>query len=124
MFSHLGIDFGTKHIGLALGDKQSGVVVVHETIRNDEKSLATIVRLIQIENIECIVLGRPIDLNGRDFPVTRQMDAWKEKMQTLIDLPIIVVDERFTTSLIAPSGRSYADFGKDEMPIGCIYRRF
>ncbi len=77
----LGIDFGTKRIGLAISDDEGSFAFPLKTIENNQNSIEEISRLIQEREIERVVLGDP----GSDEFVqdTRaKILVFKEKIET------------------------------------------
>jgi len=95
----LGIDFGTKRIGLAI--KRSGVDLVlpfgvFEWDGTDEK-LQDLVDLISKENFNKIVIGLPLDLDGKEALNTKRVREFADRIKEKIDIPIEFADERFSS---------------------------
>jgi len=100
----LGLDLGTKTIGLALSDSNWQVSSAIETIRRTKftKDLEALKALIAERGVKGLVLGLPVNMDGSEGPrcqSTRQFASNLEKMGEL-DLPILLWDERLSTSAV------------------------
>lgn len=96
----LGIDYGLKKLGLALGDTETGIAVPLETIpHTDHKLLDDLALLIQNEGIEHIVVGVPLKTGGHhdstQLNITRQ---FIETLRAAVHIPVEEEDESFTTA--------------------------
>lgn len=92
----LGIDFGTKRIGLAISDDEGSFAFPLKTIENNQNSIEEISRLIQEREIKKVVLGDP----GSDEFVqdTRaKILVFKEKLET--SGVLVVLQNESMTSL-------------------------
>lgn len=61
---YLGIDFGSKRVGLAVSDEEGRIAFPKETLRNDSKLLQNILDFIKKEKIEKIVIGESLNSKG------------------------------------------------------------
>lgn len=99
----LGLDFGSKTTGVAVSDLLGITAQGVETItRKDENKLrqtcARIEELIQEYEIEEIVLGYPKNMNNTSGERVEKTLAFKEMLERRTGLPVILWDERLTTS--------------------------
>ncbi len=96
----LGIDPGTKRIGLAVSDA-SGIIasplVVLQRTRSLRHDLGEIVKIAQEHEVAVIVYGLPLNLDGSSGPAARNAVAESRQLATLIDVPVELHDERLTT---------------------------
>ena len=94
----LGIDFGTKRVGLALSDRTNMIASPYKTLNYDsENDLVTQLETIISENdIEILVLGLPINMKGKDTAQTIKVRNFKEILSTL-RIPIVYEDERLSS---------------------------
>ena len=94
----LGIDFGTKRVGLALSDRSNIIASPYRTLNYvSEKDLITQLEIIISKNdIEILVLGLPINMKGEDTAQTMKVRNFKEILSTL-RIPIVYEDERLSS---------------------------
>ena len=99
----LGLDFGSKTTGVAVSDPLGITAQGVETItRKDENKLrqtcARIEELIREYEIETIVLGYPKNMNNTSGERVEKTLAFKEMLERRTGLPVVLWDERLTTS--------------------------
>jgi putative Holliday junction resolvase len=95
----IGIDAGTKTLGLALSDVTRSVASALETIRR-QKFTVDAKRLLEIageQKVAGFVLGLPINLNGSEGPRAQATRALARNLNGLSPLPILLWDERLTS---------------------------
>lgn len=94
----LGIDFGSKRVGLALSDRSNLIASPYKTlIYISEKELISQISLIISENdITIVVLGLPINMKGQDTIQTNKVRNFKDSL-SILGLPIIYEDERLSS---------------------------
>lgn len=98
----MGLDFGSKTVGVAMSDPLFTIAQPLEIIRRKEenklrKTLARIEELILEYEVEEIVLGLPLNMNdteGERVVLTRE---FKDKLERRTGLPVYTWDERLTT---------------------------
>jgi putative Holliday junction resolvase len=94
---HLGIDFGTKRIGIALSDEQGTIAFPKEILQNSKNLIHDILTIITQENIGKIVVGKSIDQQGNRNSVMDQIDLFIQELQKNTDIPVFLQDEQFTS---------------------------
>lgn len=109
----LGIDYGSKYIGLAISDRSNTVAHSKEVLtRTDlKKDLETIKDYIKKYEIDEIVVGMPTSLNGSQGPRAEKTQQFINFLNNHLDLKITEWDERFTT-LIAEQSMLDADLSR------------
>ncbi len=93
----LGIDFGQKRIGLAVGQTLTRIANPLLTVQNDGGFWQQLSKHIAEWNINQIVIGLPLDMSGEDQEITRQVRNFSKKIQRETKLPVHLVDERLTS---------------------------
>lgn len=93
----LGIDYGTKKVGLALTDEKGVMAFPHSVVPNDEKLQATIEKIIEKEKVEQVVIGHSVDKEGNPNKVQEAIDAFMLDLTLSIGVPIELEKERYTT---------------------------
>jgi putative Holliday junction resolvase len=96
----LGLDLGTRTIGIAISDVTRLVASPLETIRRTRFSTdaAALLRLAEADAIAGFVLGLPINLDGSEGPRVQATRAFARNLNGLSPLPILLWDERLTTA--------------------------
>ena len=96
----LGVDLGSKRIGIAVSDMSgtiaSALTTVHrsKSRRHDHGEIA---RLARIEECSVVVVGLPLSLDGTHGPAARAATNEVARMSSVVEVPIEMYDERFTT---------------------------
>lgn len=96
---YLGLDLGTKTLGIAISDKTHTIANPYKTIRfnNPSELIEPLKQIIIEENIGKIALGLPKNMNNSlGFASKRSID-FKELLEKNIDVPIVLIDERLST---------------------------
>jgi len=95
----MGIDFGTKRIGIALSDELFMTAQGADTIyRKDPKSdFEAISKLVNENNVIEIVVGLPISMDGTHSQKTKEALSFVEELSKAVTVPVKTWDERLTT---------------------------
>jgi len=95
----LGIDFGTKRIGLALSDRSAKFAFPHSVISNLSTSdVDRLVKKICEENdVKKIVLGRPMGYKGDATKILKEIEKFKNKLEKEVGLEVVYENEVLTT---------------------------
>jgi len=92
---YLGIDYGTKRIGLAVSNNEGTLAFPKETITNSQDLVQDILDIIEYESIERIVIGKSLDPWGSENLVQREIDSFIKKLSyDLNNIEILQQDER------------------------------
>jgi len=94
----LGLDFGSKRIGLAISDGLGITAQPLDTITPDK--LHTLNELIKEYEVEELVVGLPLNMNGSKGPKAEEAIAFVEELKKTISVPIKMWDERLTTMAV------------------------
>lgn len=78
----LGIDYGEKNIGTAIGYFENGVTNTLEVVRRtkDEREIPHLLNLIKQWHIDTVVLGLPLSSNGEETPACKKVRAFGSKL--------------------------------------------
>lgn len=95
----LGLDFGTKTIGVAVSDRLQTVATPRETIKRKKFGIdADAIELLISENeISGIVLGLPMNMDGSEGPRAQSTRAFARNLAGRVDVPMFFWDERLST---------------------------
>jgi len=101
----MGLDLGSKTIGLALGDSGHKIATPFDTIRRKKFGLdaAALAEIIAAENIGGLVMGLPLNMDGSAGPRVQATQAFLRNLANLPDfpaLPVLLWDERLSTAAV------------------------
>lgn len=97
----LGLDVGTKAIGLALCDSRWTIATPAELLRRTRfaKDLERLRTLVREQGVAGLVVGLPLSLDGSDSPRTQSVRAFARNLEPL-GLPVLLWDERWSTQAV------------------------
>lgn len=90
---YLGIDWGEKRIGLALADSEIKIATPFKVVGDIDE----LVRVVEDEQIDTIVLGKPYQISNFKFPISKQFEKFFKIIKQKVNLPIEMVDERLSS---------------------------
>ena len=95
----LGLDLGTKTIGLALSDRLWTTATPLSTIKRKKFGLdaAALMQVVDQHEVGGLVLGLPLNMDGTEGPRVQSTRAFVRNLQPLCDLPVTFWDERLST---------------------------
>lgn len=97
---YLGLDLGSRTLGIAISDKQGVIASNYKTIRHNEeydKLLDEVIKLVDELEIEGIVLGFPKNMNNTIGPKGELSLEFKKKLEEQLEIPVYLQDERLST---------------------------
>ncbi len=94
----LGIDFGTKNIGLALSDEQGRFAYPYRVIPNTSRAVMTINGICEEEGVERIIIGDSRNYQGAPNPVSAGIANFKSELEQVIELPVELEPEVLSTA--------------------------
>lgn len=89
----LGVDYGTKRIGLALGSGSEKVARPFKIIHN----IKELDDIVPAKNVEAFVVGWPIQFDGTEGETCEQVKLFCNRLKEKFDLPVYFVDERLSS---------------------------
>jgi len=95
----LGIDYGTKRIGIAVSDPLNIIARGVTVIPNSPETIEKIKRIAIEFGVEKIVVGVPINLKGRSDSMAAEVEEFIRLLGSELKLEIIRQDERFTSRI-------------------------
>ena len=95
----LGIDYGNRRVGIAISDELQLTAQPHKLLirENDENLISDIKEIIHSHNIEKIVIGLPVLLDGSHSSQTKKTRKFISRIRQSSDLPIEKWEERIST---------------------------
>jgi len=95
---YLGIDYGSKRVGLALSDENGTMGFPHNIITNTPKLVEELCSLIAKESVGSIVIGESRDLAGADNSIAKDARALAEELKERTGVPVFFESEVFTSA--------------------------
>lgn len=108
----LGIDYGTKDMGIAVSDDDQKQAFVFESVKAS-KSVEQIGSIIKEQDISLIVLGLPLTMDGNEGPQTDAVRAFGDSLKEAYGLDVEYVDERLSTKMFGDR-RTHIQVGLDD----------
>ena len=98
----LGLDVGTKTIGLALSDVTRSVATPYDTIRRGKftADAKTIREVVEKNQVGALVIGLPLNLDGSEGPRAQSTRAFARNLAAHVEVPMVFWDERLSTAAV------------------------
>jgi putative Holliday junction resolvase len=93
----LAIDYGLKRTGLAVCDPSQTICSPLAVLDSTKDIITRLTEIITEQNIEAVVIGLPLNMDGTEGPQAEKVRQFAEKLESAIDLPIHFQDERLTS---------------------------
>lgn len=93
----LGIDYGSKRVGIALSNEAGTMAFPREVLPNDARLLATLEEIIRRENVSAIVIGHSLNTDGTPNKIHAAVEGLMMDLTLAVGLPIHLVPEQYTT---------------------------
>lgn len=109
---YLGIDYGSKKVGLALSDESGSMGFPHTILTNTPKLLDEVLALIKKENVGAVVMGESRNLDESANPIAAEARAFGDRLAETV--PVSYESEVFTS---AEARRMFAPSEKTRKPM-------
>lgn len=127
----LGLDLGTRTIGLALSDVGRQIATPYETVKRTKlkADIERIRAIVAMEGVGGLVLGLPLNMDGSEGPRCQATRQFAADLGKAIDLPLCFWDERLSTfaaeNLLIEGGMSRRKRGQviDKVAAAVILQR-
>lgn len=98
----IGLDYGTKTVGVAISDEMKLIAQPLVTIERKQanklrQTYAAIEKIIVEQDVELIVLGNPKNMNNTEGERVEATKEFKEALERRTGLQVVLIDERLTT---------------------------
>jgi putative Holliday junction resolvase len=107
----MALDIGERRIGVAVSDPSGTLARPHAVIQRRSKVMdfAAVARLVAELEVERVVVGLPLSLNGEIGPQARRVTRYAQALAQSLEVPVELYDERYSTvtadALLAEIGR-------------------
>jgi putative Holliday junction resolvase len=98
----LGLDVGTKTVGMALSDVTRSIATPYDTIRRTKftEDVKLMSKAIDANEVGALVIGLPINLDGSEGRRAQSTRAFARNLANHLDLPMVFWDERLSTAAV------------------------
>lgn len=98
----LGLDVGSKTVGMALSDVTRKIATPYDTVRRTKftEDAKIIGQVIETYQVGALVIGLPYNLDGSEGPRAQSTRAFARNLAALIEVPIAFWDERLSTAAV------------------------
>jgi putative pre-16S rRNA nuclease len=98
---YLGIDYGTKRIGVAVSDDTGSLAFPLTVVESGPGALGAVAGLIKENKVEKVIVGESRDNKGAPNEIMKDIEQFKKDLAGLCGLPVEVEPEFFTSTLAA-----------------------
>ena len=101
----LGLDPGTKTLGLAISDRTRLIATPLKTIRRKKftSDAAELLEIYETNQAAALIIGLPMNMNGTAGPRVQSVKDFANNLMKLRDIPIFFWDERLSTMAVTRS---------------------
>lgn len=78
---YIGIDYGTKRVGVALSDESGRLAFPHSVLKSDKTLLSKIENITKEQKVGIVVLGESKDFKGKDNLVSAKIAEFKKELE-------------------------------------------
>jgi len=94
---YLAIDYGAKRTGLAICDAAETIASPLKTIHGQKELLKQIAEVVDVEDVDAVVLGLPLNMDGSESNQTRLVRKFSEQLKKILSVPVFLQDERLSS---------------------------
>ncbi len=123
----LAVDYGDKHVGLAISDETRTIAVPYRTLENNEALFNMLNKICEDEKIQKIIVGIPVGFQG-ETDQTKKTRLFCQELRECIKNKDIVIEESnevFTSKIAKDRGKTRGDIHQNSAVIlleGVLHR--
>ena len=109
---YLGIDYGTKRLGIAISDEAGSFAFPRDIILFDAKVYEELLKIVSAEKIGAVVMGDTLTLNGGANDITKTAEVFAAKVSEYLKIPVYRTREAWSSqeaARFAPQGKKHND---------------
>lgn len=95
----LGIDYGSRRVGLSLSDPLGITAQPVDAVKNDDTIWPVLKEIIRRQQVDLIVVGMPLNLKGQKARKAEEVERFIDTLKAETGVNVLTWDERFTTSM-------------------------
>ena len=97
MAKYLGIDYGTKRVGVAMSDVSGRMAFPRETIANDRALVPRLIDLIRDESVSFVVIGDSKNKDGKDNAVMQEARRFADALENALAVTVYFEPEYYSS---------------------------
>ena len=97
----LGIDYGTKRIGVAVSDDTGSIAFPLTVVAAGPKALEEVANIVRVNNVEQIILGESLNFKNEPNEVMEDIEQFKIDIGELANVPVIYEKEFMSSAMAA-----------------------
>ncbi len=105
----LGVDYGTKRVGIAISDDSGTLAFPEVVLKNDKNLIDGIEKLVNERRINEIVIGESRDFQGNENVVMKDISQFRDALTSSLSVPIYLESEFLTTREALRGGTENVD---------------
>ncbi|MDD5290671.1 MAG: Holliday junction resolvase RuvX [Patescibacteria group bacterium] len=118
---YLGVDWGEKRIGLALGDNETKLATPYKTV----KGIDEILKVVKEEKIDVVVVGKPLKMSNIEYRISDEFSDFLSLLKKELKIPVETADERLSSKAAdALPGNKKEKSGRDEIAAMVILQSY
>lgn len=95
---YLGIDFGSKRIGLAISDESMSFAMPLKVIENSKNIVKDVLDICQEKKIDVIVVGESLDFSMKENEIMKEVNPFVSELREKSGLPVVLHPEFMTSA--------------------------
>lgn len=105
----IGLDFGKKRIGVAVGDTTVPIATPKETLKNSGRAVRKLVKMLKEEEATDVVIGLPKMMSGEEAEMAAAVREFGTRLQEASGVTIHYIDERLSSEEAKKRGAGDVD---------------
>ncbi len=93
----MGIDFGSKKVGLAFTDESGAMAFPYGVVPNDAKLFPTVLKLIKEKNVGEVIIGHSLDKEGKANKIHEAVETFMLDLTLELGIPVHLEPEQYST---------------------------
>lgn len=121
----IGVDYGEKRIGLAVGDTDGKMAVPWETIDAAARPIDFIEEMVRGQGAGKVIVGMPVGLDGKEGSAAEHVRQFVKDLEARLRVPVETMDERMTSKLADRMKSVYGkQFDRDALAAAAILQSY
>ena len=93
----LGIDYGSKRVGISVGDTDHGMAFPKAVLKNGQDLMTNILKIIKDEEVEEVIIGESKNFKNEDNKIMKEILLFKRELEDVVG-KIVILHPEFMTS--------------------------